>query len=160
FVPKQWNKGEKMILAKNPNYWQAGKPAIDQADIEIIGEDNSRVLKLQAGELDAIIDVPYNHMAQLKANGDIKVATADAFRIELVQLNTTKKPFDDARVRQALNYAVDKEALVKGVLYGAGRVAASSIPIMAYHNEDLKPYPVDTAKAKSLLAEAGYANGF
>jgi peptide/nickel transport system substrate-binding protein len=160
FVLKQWSKGEKMILAKNPNYWQAGKPAVDEADIEIIGEDNSRVLKLQAGELDAIIEVPYNQMAQLRANGDIKVATADVFRIELVQLNTTKKPFDDVRVRQALNYAVDKEALVKGALYGAGKVAVSSIPIMAYHNEDLKPYPFDPAKAKSLLAEAGYPNGF
>src|SRR6185312_9903336 len=85
---------------------------------------------------------------------------ADVFRIELVQLNTTKKPFDDERVRQALNYAVDKDAIVKGVLRGNGKAAATALPIMAYHNEDLKPYPHDVAKAKALLKEAGYENGF
>ena len=160
FVLKQWSKGEKTILAKNANYWQPGKPAIDTAEIQIINEDNSRVLKLQAGELDAVIDVPYNQMSQLKANKDLKTAVADVFRIELVQLNTTKKPFDDQRVRQALNYAIDKDAIIRGVLYGNGKPAVSSIPIMAYHNEDLKPYPLDPAKAKSLLTEAGYPNGF
>ena len=156
FVLKQWSKGEKTISAKNANYWQPGKPAIDTAEIQIINEDNSRVLKLQAGELDAVIDVPYNQMSQLKANKDLKTAVADVFRIELVQLNTTKKPFDDQRVRQALNYAIDKDAIIRGVLYGNGKPAVSSIPIMAYHNEDLKPYPLDPAKAKSLLTEAGF----
>lgn len=160
FVLKQWSKGEKMVLAKNPNYWQAGKPAIDNAEIQVIGEDNTRVLKLQAGELDAIVDVPLNRLAQLKASKDMKTAVADVFRVELVQLNTTKKPFDDVRVRQALNYAIDKDGIIKGVLYGNAKPAASALPIMAYHNTDLKPYPLDLAKAKALLAEAGLPDGF
>ncbi len=160
FVLKQWNKGEKMILAKNPNYWQPGKPAIDTAETQVIGEDNTRVLKLQAGELDAIIDVPFNRLAQLSASKDMKTAVADVFRVELVQLNTTKKPFDDARVRQALNFAIDKAAIIKGVLYGNAKPAASALPIMAYHNTELKPYPLDLEKAKALLAEAGLAGGF
>jgi peptide/nickel transport system substrate-binding protein len=160
FVLKQWNKGEKMVLVKNPNYGQPGKPAVDSAEIQVIGEDNTRVLKLQAGELDAIIDVPLNRLAQLKTANDMKAAVADVFRVELVQLNTTKKPFDDVRVRQALNYAIDKEAIIKSVLYGNAKPAASALPIMAYHNTELKPYPFDVAKAKALLAEAGLANGF
>jgi peptide/nickel transport system substrate-binding protein len=155
-----WHKGEKMTFAKNENYWQKGKPAIDGAEVQIIAEDNARVLKLQAGEVDAIINVPYNQMSQLAANSDLKTGTADVFRIELVQLNTTKKPFDDARVRQALNYAIDEDALIKGVLYGHGKPAVSAIPIMAHHNEELKPYPLDIDKAKKLLDEAGYAKGF
>ena len=77
-----------------------------------------------------------------------------------MQLNTTRKPFDDARVRQALNYAVDKNALVQGVLYGAGKPAASAMPLMAYADPNLAPYAYDPAKAKELLAEAGYADGF
>src|SRR3546814_1538945 len=82
------------------------------------------------------------------------------FRTEMVQLNTKKKPFDDQRVRQALNYAVDKEALIQGVLRGNGTPAVSSLPVMAYHNADLKPYPLDIEKAKALLAEEGYPDGF
>src|SRR3546814_20571857 len=82
------------------------------------------------------------------------------FRTEMVQLNTKKKPFDDQRVRQALNYAVNKDALIQGVLRGNGTPAVSSLPVMAYHNDDLKPYPLDIEKAKALLAEAGYPDGF
>lgn len=160
FLLKAWNKGDRMILAKNPHYWQKGKPAIDGAEIQIVPEDNSRVLKLQAGELDAVIDVPFNQVDQLKANKDLKVALAKVFRIELVQLNTTKKPFDDVRVRQALNYAVDKQAIVRSVLHGAGNVAVSSIPVMAHHNTTLKPYSYDPKKAAQLLADAGYKDGF
>lgn len=160
FQVKQWNHGEKISLAKNPNYWQAGKPAVDDAEIQVISDDNARVLKLKAGEVDAIVGVPFNQVSQLKADKQLNVGVADVFRIELVQLNTTKKPFDDVRVRQALNYAVDKDALVKGVLRGNGKVAATALPIMAYHNEKLKPYPYDIGKAKELLAQAGYPNGF
>jgi peptide/nickel transport system substrate-binding protein len=160
FAFKSWSKGDRIVLVKNASYWQKGKPAIDGAEIQVIPEDNSRVLKLQAGELDAILDVPFNQIEQLKANKDLGVGVANVFRVELVQLNTTKKPFDDVRVRQALNYAIDKEAIVRNVLRGNGTIAASAIPVMAHHNTDLKPYPYDPAKAKALLAEAGFANGF
>ena len=160
FKVKQWNHGEKIVVEKNPNYWQPGKPAIDEAEIDIIAEDNARVLKLKAGEVDAIVGVPFNQVSQLKSDPQVNVGVASVFRIDLVQLNTTKKPFDDARVRQALNYAVDKDALVKGVLRGNGQVAATALPIMAYHDDQLKPYPHDIEKAKGLLKEAGYADGF
>lgn len=160
FMLKEWRKGEAMVLAKNPHYWQPGKPAIDTVEIQTIGEDNSRLLKLQAGELDAIISVPFNQLKQLEASSDIKTGATDAFRVELVQLNTTKKPFEDVRVRQALNYAVDKEGIINSVLFGKARPAVSSIPIMRYHNTDLKPYPFDPEKAKALLSEAGLTNGF
>jgi peptide/nickel transport system substrate-binding protein len=160
FTVKAWNHGEKITLSKNPHYWQSGKPAVDEAVIEIVNDDNARVLKLKAGEVDAIIGVPFNQVSQLKADSAVKVNVAQVFRIELVQLNTKKKPFDDQRVRQALNYAVDKDAIIHGVLRGNGTPAVSSLPVMAYHNTDLKPYPVDREKAKSLLADAGYPNGF
>lgn len=160
FTVKTWNHGEKIVLAKNPNYWQTGKPAVDEAEIQVIAEDNSRVLKLKAGEIDAIVGIPFNQVSQLQSDPDLNVGVADVFRIELIQLNTTKKPFDDVRVRQALNYAVDKDAIVKGVLRGNGKAAATALPIMAYHNEELKPYPHDVEKAKALLKEAGYENGF
>lgn len=160
FILDNWARGQKMELSKNPHYWEKGKPAIDGATLEIVPEDNSRVLKLKAGELDAIIGVPFNQAAALKKDDNIKVGLASVFRIDMVQINTTKKPFDDVRVRQAMNYAVDKEALVKGVFHGDAVAATTSIPVMAYHNEELKPYPVDLDKAKALLKEAGLEQGF
>ncbi len=160
FVLKEWRKGDRLVLAKNPHYWQQGKPAVDMAEVQVISEDNSRILKLQAGELDAIINVPFNQLKQLQSAAGIKTAAADVFRVEFVQLNTKKKPFDDQKVRQALNYAVDKQGIVDSVIFGNAVPAVSSISIMRYHNTDLKPYAYDTDKAKALLAEAGLAEGF
>ena len=109
--------------------------------IEILPEDNSRVLKLKAGELDAIIGVPFNQVDGLKGDPNVAIGRGQDFRTDMVQLNTTKKPFDDVRVRQALNYAVDKGPIVQGVLRGNGPSPNSPLPLMAHHNTDLKPYP-------------------
>lgn len=160
FVLKSWSRGQKQELVKNPNYWEKGKPSLDAASIEVVPEDNSRVLKLKAGELDAIIGVPFNQAEGLKSDPNVQVGVAPVFRIDLVQLNTTKAPFDNLAVRQALNYALDKDAIIKGILRGNAKPATSSIPIMAYHNTDLKPYPLDLAKAKELLKQGGVPNGF
>ena len=160
FVLKQWQRGGKMALAANPHYWQEGKPYVDSAELVVIGEDNSRVLQLRSGDLDAIIGVPFNQVNALDADPNIEAGVANVFRIEFVQLNTTKEPFGDERVRQALNYAIDKEGIVQGILFGNGKPAVSSLPVMAYHNETLEAYPHDPAKAKALLAEAGMGGGF
>jgi peptide/nickel transport system substrate-binding protein len=160
FMLKSWSRGQGQELDRNPTYWEKGKPSVDSASVQVVPEDNSRVLKLKAGELDAIINVPFNQAESLKSDPNIQVGVAPVFRIDLVQLNTTKKPFDNQAVRQALNYALDKEAIIKGILRGNAKPATSSIPVMAYHNTDLKPYPVDIAKAKALLAEGGMPNGF
>jgi peptide/nickel transport system substrate-binding protein len=160
FVLTQWARGQKQTMAKNPHYWEAGKPKLDGVTIEILPEDNSRVLKLKAGELDAIIGIPFNQVDGLKSDPNVAVGVVNAFRTDLVQLNTTKKPFDDVRVRQALNYAVDKAPLVQNILRGNGSIANSPLPLMAHHNADLKPYPYDLDKAKALLAAAGLPNGF
>lgn len=160
FTVKQWKHGERMVLVRNPNYWDKGKPYVDEADLVVIGEDNSRVLQLESGTIDAMINVPYNQMTQLKANPALRVGSAQVFRADFVMLNTKVKPFGDQQVRQALNYAVDKQGLVQGVLFGNGQVAADAMPVMAWHDANLKPYPFDPAKAKALLKQAGLGDGF
>lgn len=160
FVMQKWQHGERMTLVKNPYYWQQGKPYVDQVQLVVIGEDNSRVLQLRSGDIDAMINVPYNQMAQLAANPDIRTGSANVFRGDFVMLNTKVKPLDDERVRQALNYAVDKQGLVQGVLFGNGEVAADAMPVMAYNDTSLKPYPHDLAKARELLKQAGLPDGF
>ena len=160
FVLEKWSRGDKIILTKNPYYWQKGKPYVDRVELFIIPEDNSRMLKIQAGEVDVAASVPFNMIESLKKMKDIEIDVADVLRSDFVLMNTTKKPFDDVRVRQALNYAVDKEGIVKTILFGMGKVAISSLPIMKYYNHDIEPYPYDLEKAKQLLNEAGYPEGF
>lgn len=160
FMLKTWARGSKIELEKNPHYWQEGKPHVDAAVLEVVTEPSARVIKLEAGEVDIALDPPLNQLEALDAVEGITVGQTIPYRADFVQLNTTKKPFDDERVRQALNLAVDKDALVQGVLYGAGKPAASAMPVMAYADPDLTPYAYDPARAKELLAEAGYADGF
>lgn len=155
FVLKQWDRGSKVVLENNPNYWQAGKPAIDGAELQVVADASARVLKLEAGEADVIIDPPANQVAGLDGKDGISTGQITPFRSDFVLLNTTRAPFDKIEVRQALNYAVDKDALVKGVLYGAGTVAASAMPVMTYADPALAAYPYDPDKAKELLAAAG-----
>ena len=160
FTLKSWEHGGRIVLEANPHYWQQGKPHVKEAQLLVIGEDNSRVLQLQGGQIDAMIDVPLNQMQSIGSTGGIAAKVANVYRIDLVQLNNRQKPLDDLKVRQALNYAIDKEGIVKGILFGTGTAAVSSMPIMRYHNDALKPYPYDPGKAKALLAEAGHADGF
>src|SRR5690606_39116955 len=128
--------------------------------LEVVTEPSARVIKLEAGEVDIALDPPLNQLKELDAKDGITVGQTIPYRADFVQLNTTRKPFDDERVRHALNLAIDKDALVQGVLYGAGKPAASAMPVMAYADPDLAPYPYDPDRAKELLAEAGYADGF
>ncbi len=160
FVLKSWDRGSRMVLEANPQYWQSGKPAVKQAELIVVGEDNSRVLQLRAGDIDAMIDVPLNQMQSLDSADGIAAKTADVYRVDFVQLNTREKPLGDQKVRQALNHAVDKEGIIKGILFGNAQPAVSSMPVMRYHNEELTPYAYDPGKAKSLLAEAGLKDGF
>lgn len=160
FVLKKWARGASLELVKNPYYWQAGKPAVDEAVLEVVTEPSARVIKLEAGEVDVALDPPLNQLAALKAEPGITTGSVTPYRADFVQLNTRYAPLGDEKVRQALNYAIDKTALIKGVLYGEGTPAASAMPVMAYADPALTPYPYDPAKAKALLAEAGYPEGF
>lgn len=160
FMLKEWVRGSKIVLEANPNYWQDGKPGIDIAELEIVTEGSARVIKLEADEVDLILDPPLNQLASLDAKEGISVGQVVPYRSDFVMLNNTKAPFDNLEVRQALNYAIDKDALVRGVLYGAGKVAGSAMPVMSYADPLLEPYPYDPAKAKQLLADAGFKDGF
>lgn len=156
----EWTRGSKITLKANPHYWQEGKPYIENAELDIVTEGSARTIKLEAGEVVAIIDPPLNQIEALKAKDGIVVGTAVPYRSDFVLLNTTKPPFDDERVRRALNMAVDKEALIQGVLYGSGKVAASAMPPMRYADESLEPYAYDLDAAKALMEEAGLGDGF
>lgn len=154
-----WSKGEPIILKANPYYWK-GKPAVSEVDIFYVPDDNTRILQLQGGEVDVVDFVP---LSQLKAVDDLPDISAKPFTIAqmtFLMLNNSKKPLDDVKVRQALNYATDKDAINKAVYFGFAKVANAPIPPGMYQAADLPGYPFDLAKAKQLMAESSAPSGF
>lgn len=156
FMLEEWKRGDRAILVKNPNYWEAARVKLDRIEWIIVPSDNTRVLKLQAGEIDAMIFVPFAMIAQLKQDANVEVHLDPSSREDHMLFNHTHKPLDDQRVRQAICEAVDREAIVKSVLFGSGSVANSVIPAGAlYYNKDNPTCKFDPAHAKTLLEQAG-----
>ncbi len=144
----------------HPEYWP-GTPAIDNLVFSITPDAAVRYAKLRKGECHVM---PYPNPADLAAmrkDPDIQLLEQEGLNIGYLAFNTVKKPFADRRVRQALNYAINKQAIIDAIYLGAGVAAKNPIPPTIWSYDDaIKDYPYDPAKAKALLNEAGYANGF
>ena len=160
FALKTFSKGQLTHLVRNPSYWKSGKPYLDEVRIPYVTDDNTRILKLQAGEVDAAVNIPYAQIAQLDKRGDVDVKIEELYRFDGIWLNNAKEPLDDIRVRQALNYATDKESIIKSVLFGHAEVANHMMPKMKYWREDVKAYPYDLDKAKQLIKQSKASGGF
>ncbi len=160
YVLTEWVKNDHLTLKRNPNYWEKPFPYADELRFDVLTDDNTRMLKLRGGEIDIATNVPPNQVEALKKTKGLNVQLFPQMRFDFVYPNHAKKPFDDPRVGRALNMVVNRQALLKAVLFGYGQVATSMLPPMLYWNDQLKPYPVDPARAKALLKEAGYGNGF
>jgi peptide/nickel transport system substrate-binding protein len=155
-----WQKNDKMVLEAYEAYWR-GAPKVKRIVVRPILEDAARIAALQAGEVDLIAPVPYVRIAELKRNDKLLVKTVAAPRIFHVTIDVRKPPFDNVKVRQALNYAVDVNAIVKSLYFGYGTRLATIVDKGALgYDPSVQPYPFDPAKAKALLAEAGFPNGF
>lgn len=160
FVFEEWVRGSHFTVARNENYW-GKKPQLDRVVFRIIEDASARVAALRAGEVDIATFIPVHEIPSLESASHLEVVSVLGTRSYFLELNVNKPPFNDIRVRQAMNYAVDIDTIIN-VLY-EGR--ATRIPFIlspqafAYH-DGLQKYPYDPAKAKKLLAEAGYPNGF
>lgn len=161
YRPREWLKDEKIVLEANPEYFQ-GVPRIDEVIFRPIPETATRIAELKTGVVDVIVNVPPHQVESIAAMRELSVRTAPSSRIIFIVLTTTDGgPLADTRVRQAINYATDKGAIIEALLGGYGKVLASPLPSNAFgYDPDLKPYPYDPKKARQLLAEAGYPRGF
>jgi len=144
----------------HPDYWQ-GKAKIDKLIFAITPDASVRYQKLKANECQVM---PYPNpadIAQMKKDPNIKVLQQEGLNVGYLAFNTQKKPFGDKRVRKALNMAINKKAIIDAVFQGAGKIAKNPIPpTMWSYNNSVKDYRYSPKKAKKLLAEAGYPNGF
>jgi len=159
YYTESWKKGDPVILKRNPYYWKS-TPAVDEVHIEFIPDDNTRVLKLQGGEDDIVDFVPFSQLAELSAQPGIKAQNFLIQQTTMVMLNVTKPPLDDVKVRQALNYATDKDAIIKTVFFGQGQVMNAPIPLGTYVDKNSPGYPYNLARAKELMAASSVPNGF
>jgi len=156
FMVQEWRRGDRVILVKNPNYWDAANVSLDGVEWISVPDDNTRMLAVQAGELDAAIFVPFSRVAELSKDPNLTVVIDPSTREDHLLLNHEHPPLDNPKVREAIDLAIDKQAIVDTVLFGQGEVANSYVPKGAlYHSDDNGARGFDPEKAKALLAEAG-----
>ncbi len=161
FKLETWEPGVRVVLARNDQYW-GGAPKIRQAIYVPIIEAQARLSAIKTGEIDLTMDVPPDSLADLRKDPDVVVAETNSSAVWYIALNTRHPALKDKRVRQALNYAIHKDAIIRDILKGTAIVATTPLsPVYgAYHEDKTLRYPFDPEKAKALLKEAGYASGF
>ncbi len=155
----EWESNSKVVVEANPDYWK-GAPDLKAVVFRPITDANTRVAEMLSGGIDVMVEVPPDNLATFSNDAAFKVYEQAGPHLWFLILNAKEGPMADKRVRQAVNYAIDKKALVENVLQGTAEVAAGPTPpafAWAY-NEALQPYPHDPEKAKALLKEAGHEN--
>ncbi len=163
FSMKEWVPGQKLVLVKNPDYFVAGEPKVDELEFQFGVDPNVAFLRLQRGEVDILGDgIPSSQFAKVMNDPKLKqlVVSSDQIETSFVSLNTTTKPFDSVDVRQALNMAIDRTQVLRVINNRAGAANQILPPTMPGYNPDFKGFPYDPAQAKQLLAKAGYPDGF
>jgi peptide/nickel transport system substrate-binding protein len=147
-------------LARNP-YFYGIKPKISKVKILIIPNDNTRVLELESKKVDVIENPPSNLVSEINKTPNLHVQLFPSTRVDFIQLDQHYAPLKKLAVRQALNYAINRNAIVQLAYQGHAVPGSSFMPYrMEYWDNSIKPYPYDPAKAKQLLAQAGYPHGF
>lgn len=161
FKLESYTPGDRLILIKNPDYFRKGLPYLDKVVLRIIPEMAAQIVALRSGDIDLAWNIPPEAVSLLKPETGINIDSIPTGAWDGVIMNNQVKPFDDVRVRQAVAAAIDKRAMVDAVLFGQGTTTLTPIPASSpYFYKDMKVGAADPEKAKKLLAEAGYANGF
>lgn len=159
FMLKEWRHGEQIVLVRNPDYY--GDPAsLDEVTVKIIANPMTALAELKAGNIDAVKQVMPSQIAEVRADSSLKLLEAPVDGVQFAGFNISQPPWQESRLRQALNYAVDRETITDKLLQGLESPADGIIPeSMAGHQANAMPYRYDPEKARALLAEAGYPEG-
>lgn len=153
----RWDSGVRVVIERNPDYWE-GAPELEAVVFRPLKDANTRAAELLAGGVDVLIEVPADMRAVFRDQTDVAVIEAVGPHLWFLVLNTRHGPFRDRRMRQAVNYAIDKRAIVEDVLQGSAVVADGPVPrAFAWaHDPADGPYPHDPDKARELIGEAGH----
>ncbi len=158
----EWVRGDRIVLLRNPDYHVQGLPRLDRVTFRFIPDPNAALAALKAGDIDvSAFGLGPEHVADLRKDARFTVIVGETTNDVILALNNERKPFSDVRVRRAVTHAIDKRAVVTGAMFGLGRVLGSNVdPLNPYFVDVSNLVPYDPARARKLLAEAGYPNGF
>ena len=158
----EWVRGDRIVLARNPEYHAKGLPKLDKVVFRFIPDPNATLAALKAGDVDAsLFGLGPEHAQELQKDPRFQVIVGDTTNDVILAMNNARKPYADVRVRRALTHAINKADVLKGAMFGMGRILGSNVdPLNPYFVDLAGAMPYDPAKAKKLLAEAGYPNGF
>lgn len=156
YMIKENVPGDHITLVQNPEYWGA-KPDFKTVNFRVIPESAARTAALEAGEIDLITGLPTTEIKRINESRRASANAIDSIRTMLGKFNHQKKPFENLKFRQAINYAIDKEGIVASIFDGKATVSDCQLMTPAYfgYNPDLKAYPYDPEKATELLKESG-----
>lgn len=160
FKFEEWAPGDYIRLVKNDDYW--GEPAkLDTVTFKVVDEDQTRVAELLTGDSHIIDPLSPSDVAQVEGEEGVDPARQASVSLSYIGFNTQKEPFDDPKVRQAINMAIDKEQIIEGIYDGAGIPATGPLaPDVFGYDGNVEGLEYDPERAKELLAEAGYEDGF
>lgn len=160
FIFKEWVRDDKMILVANEDYY-LGRPKVDEIHFHPISEDTTRLLSLEARELDLIIQFPVEDLTYIEEDPNLILNRSPGTGYYHFTIDMEREPLKNKKVRHALAHLVDRESIVEYVRRGLGEPAYNMMtPALAWHNEDVPRYDYDPEKARQLLEEAGYGDGF
>jgi peptide/nickel transport system substrate-binding protein len=158
----EWVRGDRIVLARNAEYHAKGLPKLDKLVFRFIPDPNATLAALKAGDVDAsLFGLGPEHVQELQKDPRFQVIVGDTTNDVILAMNNARKPYADVRVRRAITHAINKADVLKGAMFGMGRILGSNVdPLNPYFVDHAGAMPYDPAKAKKLLAEAGYPNGF
>ncbi|NLA27061.1 MAG: ABC transporter substrate-binding protein [Firmicutes bacterium] len=151
-----WDPGVEVILEKNEDCWR-GAPEVERLIFRPITEDQTRLTELESGNVDFIVGIPPDDLQRLKDSEDLLVVEQPGMHTWYLSLNCQRAPFDNVKVRQAANYAINKASIVDNILKGTGVLAKNLLPPLIWsYTDDVHDYSYNPEKARELLEEAGY----
>ena len=162
FMLDSWSRGSSITFVKNPNYWAEDQPRLDTMVWNFTTDDNARVLALTNGQAQVIDSLPFSQVSSVQGRANVSVAPFKIPSWVLLSLNHQKAPFQDLKVRQALNHAINREAINEQVYAGLGTIPNSVLPELRYDApaSETPPPEYDADKAKELIADSDFPDGF
>lgn len=152
-----WKRNDSVTIEKNKDYWQKGQPKLDKLIFKSITDNSARLNALKTGEIDLADGINPTDAKTIEDDSNLQLLKRPSMNVGYLGLTSTRPPFDNVKVRQAVNYAIDKEAIIKAFYNGQAEVAKNPMPpVIEGYNDDVKGYDYDPEKAKQLLKEAGY----
>jgi peptide/nickel transport system substrate-binding protein len=162
FVFKEWRSGDRIILEKNPNYWKAGTPKVNQLVLRFVDDPAARLAQLRAGQLDFTVDLTPDQLKEVQADANLETVLRPSFNVGYLALNPSYAPLSKPEVRRAIAQAINKEAIVKAFWGELGKYDSQFVPpaVNLAQSDKVKDYEFNPQQAKAILAKAGYPNGF